>query len=159
MLPIPKAWYDAAREPRLRIVVSWDPPVNAAAHEIWATRKLSVHLKAGVESRSLRGTATSHESYPIIDRTYHLRRLPQGTSVDGDLWLLEVSYEQIAEYYVGIAFAPDQRVAFVAELFDAGTNPASPQAALQALPTNVTMTRLSVPPQKIRTPVIVRTTE
>jgi hypothetical protein len=72
------------------------------------------------------------------------------------MWLLELSYEQIADYHLGMVFTPQQRIAFAAELFDKAELPISPQAALQALPSAVTMTRLSIPPQSIKTPVIVR---
>jgi hypothetical protein len=95
-------------------------------------------------------------SYPLIDRTYDLHKLPRGVTVDGDMWLLELSYEQIADYHLGMVFTPQQRVAFAAELFDTSDNPTSPQTALQALPAAKTMTRLSIPPQSIKTPVIVR---
>jgi hypothetical protein len=159
MIPVPQSWYDASSDPCLRLVVSWDPPVNAAAHELWATRKLTAHLKPGADGSSLRGAGAGHESYPIIDRTYHLRKLPRGSAVEGDTWLLELTYHQIADYYVGITFSPEQRVAFAAELLDDSSEPQSPQAALQALPNSVTMTRLSIPPQAVRTAVIVRTTE
>ena len=72
------------------------------------------------------------------------------------MWLLELSYEQIADYHLGMVFTPQQRVAFAIELFDNANNPVSPQVALQALPAAQTMSRLSIPPQSIKTPVVVR---
>ena len=81
--------------------------------------------------------------------------MPRGATVNGDIWLVELGYDQTADY-IGIAFTPEQRVAFVAELYDASAQCLSPQAALQALPAAVTMTRLSVPPQSIRTAVIIK---
>ena len=51
-----------------------------------------------------------------IDRTYDLHKRPKGATVDGDIWLIELSYDQTADYHLGIAFTPQQRVAFVAEL-------------------------------------------
>lgn len=155
-LPIPQSWYKGCEEPHLRLVVSWDPPVNAAVSGLWATRKVTAHLKASPDTPSLRGTAGGHASYPLIDRTYDLQKLPKGASVDGDIWLVELSYDQTADYHIGIAFTPQQRVAFVAELFDSSEQPISPQTALQALPSAVTMTRLSVPPQSVKTAVIIK---
>jgi hypothetical protein len=105
---------------------------------------------------SLHGTKGGHPSYPLVDRTYDLKKLPKGASVEGDIWLIELSYDQTADYHPGMTFTPQQRVAFVAELFDAGDHPVSPQAALQALPSAVTMTRLSIPPESVRTAVIVK---
>ena len=41
----------------------------------------------------------------------------------GDTGCIELSYEDIAEYFPGLEFSPQQRVAFVAELFDASERP------------------------------------
>lgn len=155
-IPIPTDWYEASEQPHLRLVVSWDPPVNAAVSGLWATRKVSAQLKPGPETTALHGTRSGHSSYPVIDRTYDLRKLPKGVSVEGDMWLLELSYEQVADYHLGMVFTPQQRVAFAAELFDAGPAAVSPQAALVSLPAARTMTRLSMSPQPIQAPVIVR---
>lgn len=155
-VPIPKNWYDQARKPVMRLVVSWDSPVNAAVAGLWATRKVSVQLKASPDSLALQGTRRGHASYPLIDRLYDLQKLPKGVTISGDMWLLELSYEQTADYHLGMVFTPQQRVAFAAELFDEAEAPVSPQAALQALPAAVTMTRLSIPPQSIKIPVVVR---
>jgi hypothetical protein len=155
-VPIPKNWYDQARQPVMRLVVSWDSPVNAAVARLWATRKVSVQLKASPDSLALYGTRSGHGSYPLIDRSYDLRKLPKGVTITGDMWLLELSYEQTADYHLGMVFTPQQRVAFAAELFDEAEAPVSPQAALQALPAAITMTSLSIPPQSIKTPVVVR---
>lgn len=155
-LPIPRAWYEAAAKPTLRIVVCWDPPVNAAVRGLWATRKVTAHVKANHDSLSLRGTRGGHESYPMIDRTYNLLKLPANVIVEGDIWLLELSYGQIADYHPGITFNPQQRVAFAVEIYDGGENPQSPQSAIQALSAALTMTRLSIHPQPITAPVLVR---
>ncbi|MBK5295159.1 MAG: S8 family serine peptidase [Acidobacteriia bacterium] len=156
MVPIPKDWYNKAKKPTLRLVVSWDSPVNAAVSGLWATRKVAAQLKASPDTLSLHGTRGGHPSYPLIDRTYDLLRLPKGVVVDGDMWLVELSYEQIADYHLGMVFTPQQRVAFAAELFDDTDTPIGPQAALHALPAASTMTRLSIPPQSVKTPVIIR---
>jgi hypothetical protein len=155
-LPIPRDWYDEATAPHLRLVVSWDSPVNAAVSGLWATRKLAAQLKSSPDTAALHGTRGGHASYPMIDRTYDLKKLPKGVEVEGHMWLLELSYEQIADYHLGMVFTPQQRIGFAIELFDASDTPVSPQASLQALQIAKTMTRLSVPPQSIKTPVIIR---
>jgi hypothetical protein len=85
-----------------------------------------------------------------------LNKLPKDTILNGDDWLLELSYDQIADYYPGMEFSPQQRVAFAAELYDDAEEPLSPHGFLQALPSAVTMTRLSIPPQGVKTPVVIR---
>jgi hypothetical protein len=155
-LPIPRVWLSGAQQPTLRIVTCWDPPVNAAVAGLWATRKLSVHLKASPDTPSLQGSRGAHPSYPVIDRVYDLHKLPKNVRVEGDVWLLELSYDQIADYHAGMTFTLQQRVAFAAELIDRGESPLSPQAAIQSLPSAVTMTRLSVPPQSVKTAVVIK---
>jgi len=56
--------------------------------------------------------------------------------VEGDSWLIEIAYTQIAEYLAAMSFPPQQRVHSPAELMDLGTKKLSPQPHLQAL--NVT---------------------
>jgi hypothetical protein len=124
-----------AEKPILRLVVCWDPPVNAAASDVWATRKVEAHLKVNPDSASLHGTRGAHPSYPVIDRQYDLRKLPKDVTPEGDAWLLELSYSQIADYYPGQEFSVQQRVAFAAELFDGAEKPVSPQEFMQALQT------------------------
>jgi len=155
-IPVPKGWYDEAGSPSLRLVVSWDPPVNAAVSGRWATRKVSAQLKASPDTPALHGTRAGYPSYPLIDRVYDLRRLPKGVAVSGDMWLLELSYEQTADYHLGMIFTPQQRIGCAIELYDAEDTPTSPQSYLQALPAAATMTRLSLSPQPITTPVLVR---
>jgi len=77
-------------------------------------------------------------------------------SLVDDLWLLELSYEQAAEYYPAIDFSPQQRLAFAAELFDEAEQPVSPQAMLQALPVASSMTRFSVGAGPIRNPIVLK---
>ncbi|MCL4843485.1 MAG: S8 family serine peptidase [Bryobacteraceae bacterium] len=155
-VPIPTQWLAQARQPKLRIVACWDPPVNSAVSGLWATRKVTVHLKANPDGRSLHGSRGGHLSYPVIDRVYDLRRMPAGESIDGNTWLIEMSYEELCDSHPSIAFTPQQRVAFAAELFDEGENAISPQSSIQALPSAVTMARLSIPPQAVRMPVVIK---
>lgn len=156
-VPIPKGWLTLAASPRLRVVACWDPPVNAAVLGLWATRKVLFHLKANPDGKSLHGSRTGHSSYPLVDRVYDLQKVPKQETVEGDVWLMEISYEEIAEYHPGIAFTPQQRVAFAAEIYDATEAPTSPQTAMQSLPSAVTMSRLSLAPQAIKTPVVIKT--
>jgi hypothetical protein len=161
-IPIPRGWLSEAKRPLLRLVVAWDPPVNAAVQNLWATRRVSALLRPSVDIRALRPKADSTKStstYPLIKRNYDLNRLPSGVTVEGDVWLLELGYEQIAEYHPAISFPPQQRVAFALELVDNDPEPVSPQGAVQALPISQTMVRLAVSPAVIRTPILLRTTQ
>ena len=81
-------------------------------------------------------------------------KVPPNLTVEGDSWLIEIAYEQTAEYHPAMTFPPQQRVAFAAELFDNGGQKVSPQSRLQALATATTMTRLTIPPAVARFPVV-----
>ncbi len=93
----------------------------------------------------------------MIERLYHLHNLPANVEVEDDSWLLEISYEQIAEYHPAMNFPPQQRVAFAAELFDQGQSRLSPQTALQSLTVAQSMIRLTIPPTVSRLPVVLKT--
>lgn len=158
-VPIPRDWLRAAEEPRLRLVVAWDPPVNAAVRDLWATRRVSSKLKRNANCRSQNSMRDAHaETYPILERRYDLTKRPNDSdpSDDEDFWLVEIEYEQIAEYYPAMVFPPQQRVAFAAEIIDGGDTRVSPQLHLQSLPITQSMTRLSVPPSVSRMPVVLR---
>lgn len=157
-VPIPAEWLEEADEPFLRLMVAWDPPVNAAVNHLWATRnvsaKLRVHPDAAAQHTS---KVRSHGTYPLLERLYNLRKLPANTKIEGDSWLIEIGYEQIAEYHPAMTFPLQQRVAFAAELEDRGQRRLSPQSALQSLPATKTMTRLTVPPTVARLPIVLKT--
>jgi hypothetical protein len=74
-----------------------------------------------------------------------------------DLWLLEFSYQELAEYYPGMTFPPQQRVAFAAELYDAHTDPSKSSGVPANIAIVNSMNRLSVPPLRARTAVVLRT--
>jgi hypothetical protein len=93
----------------------------------------------------------------MIDRIYDLSPQKLTQPATSDLWTIELLYEQTAEYCSGITFAPQQRVAFAAELSDDDVKPVSPQPSVQALPAAATMTRLAVPPARLPVPIIIRT--
>lgn len=154
-IPVPGSWLKEADEPILRLVIAWDPPANVGVRNLWATRRVSARLRIHPDERALRPTLVkSHASYPLLERIYNLRR---PAPIGGDLWLVELSYEQIADYHPAIEFPPQQRVAFAAELLDRGKKKVSPQPALQSLPIAQTMTRLTVPPSVSRLPIVLRT--
>lgn len=157
-IPIPADWLKEADQPHLKLIVAWDPPVNAAVKHLWSTRDLSAKLKMHPDAPAQRtARVISHGSYPLLERLYDLRKVPPNLNVEGDSWLIEIAYEQTGEYHPAMTFPPQQRVAFAAELFDNGGKRVSPQSRLQALATATTMTRLTIPPAIARFPVVLKT--
>jgi len=157
-VPIPADWVKEADEPFLRLIVAWDPPVNAAVKHLWATRDVSAKLKVHPDVRAQHTSKVMpHGSYPLLERLYNLRKLPPTVKVEGDLWLMEIAYEQKAEYHPAMTFPPQQRVAFAAEILDRGKKKLSPQPALQSLPASKTMLRLTTPPTVARLPIVLKT--
>lgn len=159
-VPVPSGWLEEADEPCLRLMVAWDPPVNAAVAHRWSTRDVTAKLRIHTGAPALRPSrkVKPRGSYPFLERLYDLRRVPKGYDAEGDSWLVEISYAQTAEYVSAMDFSPQQRVAFAAELFDRGAKRLSPQSGLQSLPAAQTMNRLTVPPSAARVPVVLRTT-
>lgn len=156
-VPIPHSWWEKAQKPFLRVVLAWDTPVNAAVHDLWACRKVSLTIRTRPDDKALPGSHKGlHASYPLSDRFYDLKELPEDSSIEGDIWLAEINYDVKAAYYPAFDVTPQQRVAFAAELLDFGPGKVSPQAYLQALPIAHTMQRLSVVSAPIRTPVIIK---
>lgn len=154
-IPIPRAWVAAARRPTLRVIAAWESPVNQAVESRWACRRVEYQLRRAPGTRAISHTGRGHKSYPFLDRTF---ALPVGTESgsSSDNWLLELSYKEIAEYPPALEFSPHQRVALAMRLSDADEDPVSPQEALLALPEAVTMTRLSIPENRIPNPVVVK---
>lgn len=157
-IPVPLTWLAEAEQPVLRIVLCYDPPVNEVAHATWACRKVSPVLHPGPEAPAIRAPSGGHSSFPVIDRHYKLEKYKPGEerAASDDLWVLEISYQEIAPYAPGMDFDPRQRVAFAAELLDLSATPIDPQPAMQALPIAASMIRLSIQPQAIRSPIIVK---
>jgi hypothetical protein len=157
-VPIPIQWRQDCNKPRLRIVVCWDPPVNNAISGIWACRRVNVHFRLDSHSRALTPVRRpSHHSYPVLDRLWHLDKLPQDQTVRFDEWLIDLSYEEIAEYFPGMDFTASQRVGVAMELFDEDdTASVSPQPYLQAIKISSTMTHLSAVKMPVRQPVVIR---
>ena len=159
-VPIPRAWLQEASRPRLRIIGAWESPVNVAVEHVWASRKIEFQLRPTPSSKALSPGGKNHPSYPILERKYELGAdtlEKKGIAPpDSDFWVLEISYREIAEYTATIDFSPHQRVGIAMELVDEGDLPASPQHAMQALPQAITMTRLTVPENRIANPIVVR---
>jgi hypothetical protein len=157
-IPIPTDWLEKADQPFLRLIVAWDPPVNAAVRHLWTTREVSAKLRTHPDAKAHRPTKTrARGSYPILERLYNLLKLPADVEIEGDSWLLEIAYEQTAEYHPAMTFPPQQRVAFAAELVDIGKKRLSPQSTLQSLAVTKTMTRLTIPPTVSKLPVVLKT--
>jgi len=156
-LPVPKDWLAQASRPHLSLVVCADPPVNEAARDTWACRRIVPVLHPHPDARGINAPRGGHPTQPVIKRVYNLERFrPDGESpAEGDMWLIELRYEEIAPYPPG-TFSPRQRVAFTAELVDLGENPVDPQPAMQALPGIENMSRLSIQVTPIHTPIIIR---
>jgi len=158
-IPIPKSWLTAADSPRLRLVWSWDSPVHDAVLDLWACRRVNALLKPSQDAPSIRGSKGNHHSYPIIEREYDLsakKLADKRVQVPGELWIVEIAYEETAEYYPGIEFSPQQRVGLAAELYDATETPTTPQEFVQRLPVAATMVNLGVPRTRIANPVVIR---
>jgi hypothetical protein len=154
-IPIPRDWLGEASIPKVRLIVAADVPVNAAVSQIWASRKIVARLVPRPKGRARPGRLNSIDSYSLTCREYSLARLNLD-ELDTDIWILELRYEEMADYLPNMTFPSQQRVAFAAELFDADGYRASPQPFLQAMTFTRTMTRLSVAPSVARVPVVLR---
>lgn len=158
-IPIPLDWLNEAEKPFLRLVVCSDPPVNEAFQGGWVCRRIRPVLHPGPDIKAIQAPRGAHATYPVLDRLYSLEHYKSGQdkAAVGDLWLVEISYEEIAPYIPARDFDPRQRVAFAAEVIDMGESPVDPQSAMQSLPIAPTMNRLSIQPVPIRSPIIIKT--
>jgi len=154
-LPIPKDWLSESSLPRMRLFVAADIPANAAVSDIWASRQIVPKLRSKPEVRALSSKRTKTSGYSLIRRDYDLSRVDV-EELEDDLWMLELTYEEIADYLPSMTFPAQQRVAFAAELYDADLSGSSPQSFLQSMAFTRTMTRLSVPPVIARTQIVLR---
>jgi Subtilase family len=155
-IPVPMQWLLAANSPKMKLVISADVPVNAAASEIWASRKISVKIRPTPDSKALRAQKRrGGDSYALVSQEYNFRKVDV-SALQSDMWVVEIAYEDVADYLPSMAFASQQRVAFVAELFDDSPAPASPQALLQTMPIVAGMNRLTAQTVIARTPVVLR---
>jgi hypothetical protein len=159
-LPIPRGWLKEAKVPRLRTVCAWNTPVSAAAPEVWASRRVSLQVRPGFEAQAPRAHGRSIGAYPMIDRTYdldedHLAAL--NIEPADDEWILEVSYEEVGPYPVGVTVNDQQRVSVVWELFDEATDGVSPQELVQEMISTADMIRLGGSQQAIWSPIRIPT--
>jgi len=156
--PVPGSWLEEASQPVLRLFVSYDPPVNESAKNVWACRKVSVVLHPSSNTKGIRSSSRNHVSYPLLAKDYKLSQYaPSGDfPAESDMWELELSYEELFDYPPGMEFSLQQRVAFAAELIDESENPVDPQTAIQALPIVATMNHLSIESTSIRNAAVIR---
>lgn len=159
-LPIPRDWLKEADAPRVRVVCAWNTPVNAAAPDIWACRKVTLQLRPSLNANAPRARGNATGAYPLIDRTYDLSA-DMLEKLDGGLhsnqWVLEVAYEDVAPYPPLMRVDEQQRVSVALELFDEGETRLSPQVAVQSMPMADTMIHLGGVKQAIWSPIKVPT--
>jgi hypothetical protein len=159
-VPIPKSWLTKAGKPKLRVVWAWESPVHDGVSGIWACRRVNLAFRPGPEKEAFVGSrgSHSHSSYTIREKVVDLGTEAlnkKKIEVTGDSWLIELSYEQLADYYPGREFSPKQRVGLVIELSD-GEGKESPQRFVQALSIANTFDRLVVAPTKVEPPVPIK---
>jgi len=61
--------------------------------DVDVSARLRMHPDAPAQRSS---RLRSHGSYPLLERLYDLSKLPPSVTVEGDSWLVEIAYEQIA---------------------------------------------------------------
>ncbi|MCX6980115.1 MAG: S8 family serine peptidase [Verrucomicrobia bacterium] len=142
-IPIPIGWIDLATAPQLHLCAAWDTPVCAAAERQWACRDVNVAIRPGPEARALHGSRGRTPGYPIFKRAWNLDKAREKNIIEGDMWILEFSYSQIAAYAAGHIVSPAQRVAIAAEIWDDAEVPLDPHSFVQSLPIAATFVRLS----------------
>lgn len=158
-VPLPRDWLRQAEAPQIRVVCAWNAPVNAAAPEVWACRKVSVQLRPDLDADAPRGRGTASGAYPMIDKVYEMsaERLKKLGGAPTDEWVLEVAYEDIAPYPPLMRVDEQQRVSVAFELSDEGATRVSPQAAVQAMSLTATMIQLGGMKQPVWSPIKIPT--
>lgn len=142
-IPIPRRWVEEAISPQLQLCVAWDTPVCAAAQDQWSCRDVNVTIHPGPDARALRGSQGKVKGYPLFRRTWRLDKAREERIVEGDFWVMEFSYSEIAAYAAGHNVPQSQRVALAAEIWDAGETPIEPHSYVQSLPVAASMVRMS----------------
>lgn len=160
-LPVPLPWLNQAKSPRIRVVASWNTPVNYALVESWACRKVSFRLRPFGLVAALHGKrGPASGGYPILDRTFDIEpSVLTGKKFEpsDDPWILEVEYEEIGEYPPAMTISPQQRVGLVIELWDDAPEPTSPQPFVQLSAFAIELDRLSVLQEPLQAAVVIRT--
>ncbi|MEP7122324.1 MAG: S8 family serine peptidase [Byssovorax sp.] len=158
-VPMPLSWLLLAKQPKIRVVLAWETPVNHTLTESWGCRKVNLKLRPFGASAALRGRGNASGSYPLIDRIFDIRvqhlRDNGYTPTEVD-WVIEVDYEETGEYPPAMTFSPQQRVGVVIEVFDEAPETVSPQPAIMALPASAQMTRLSLHQRPFQVPVVLK---
>jgi hypothetical protein len=155
VVPIPVDWLKSADDPVCDAAVSWDTPVNAVFPNVYGCRRVDMKLRAvegGTAARPLPGV---HNAYPLRVRTHPLKKVFEKEAPDDDLWMFELSYEEVCDYPATQTFIPEQRVAVALRLRDRG-NKVSPQEFVQNHSLAVTMTRLSAAIISAQVPVTIK---
>ncbi len=165
-IPIPLSWIDAADEPLLEVCAAWDTPVNSVVVDTYGCRDVRVAIRPRPDKNSdkhalsaKRVTPARNHSYPLSLNRYDLKanvaRLRKKGVVVDDVWVAEVQYSITADYAIGRAVGPEQRVALALRLSD-GSGQLSPYPTVDVHPLARSMTRLSRMPLQLRTPIRVR---
>lgn len=142
---VPGAWLRSATRPKLTLVAAWNSPVNAAVPTKWSSRKVSIVVRPRPLGKPLGGAGKAKGTFPLIRREFpvdvdSLRE--QGFDEVGDVWELEVDYQQ--KYpLIGGQTTGRQRIGVVMELSDDCDAPISPQPFVVAHPLSASMTHLS----------------
>jgi len=122
---------------------------------------VNVKLRPFGADAALRGAGNAPGAYPLIDRTYEIspsHLIASGFSITDSSWVVEIDYEDVSEYPLGVTFSAQQRVGVAIELSDPEGSE-SPQDAIQSLPVSAEMTRFStleVPVNTPSNPVIIK---
>ena len=155
-LPVPGNWVKEANEPILRLIAAWDTPVNHAAEDIWACRKVDVTVRPADGHKALNAkNLWGRSQYTFVKRDYPL----DDELADRDTCLMEVRYShvQMAPYPGSLVFSPQQRIGVAFELIDAGESPVSPHPFVQSLPVAASLNRLSTQLPASRQAVSIKT--
>ncbi len=123
--------------------VAWNTPVNSAVEHQWSCRDVNVTLRPDEGADGFRGALKRVQGYPLFKRLWNLEKALEKNIISGDIWIAEFHYSQIAAYAAGHIVAPPQKIAFAAELWDAGEAPLEPHSFVQALPIAASMNRMS----------------
>ena len=142
-IPIPSTWIDQATLPQLQLCIAWDTPVSAAAESQWSCRDVSVTIRPGPDSEAFRGSHGKVAGYPLFRRSWKLEKARTRKIVEGDFWVLEFSYTEIAAYAAGHNVPQSQRIALAAEIWDEAENPVEPHSFIQSLPIASSLVHLS----------------
>ncbi|MCC7441890.1 MAG: hypothetical protein IT285_09660 [Bdellovibrionales bacterium] len=142
----------------MRVVWAWESPVHDGVSGIWGCRRVNLTFRTDPDSDSFVGSrgSFSHSSYTIREKIVDLsKEALEGVELNGDRWLTELQYVQLADYYPSPEPSPKQRVGMVVELADL-EGKESPQRFVQGLSFANTFDRLTVSPTKVAAPAPIK---